>query len=480
MAINAVVDLMQHLQPVDFLGVDNPGGKQCLTVLKQLYDLVKSHESTIGSNFGEQQQRLKARLRKKRKKLSKVEAPLSSLVVENFDTEQVWQELQLQNNALYDDLVSSVSTLAAVNRRLGSESSDDSNIPESGEDNHDDADSSNGKSLPKILDVAQEDEVDSSDEDEEKKLSNFERRARKAEKVIKEIEDEALQPKSWQLSGETSAHSRPENALLEEHLMFDHLIRQAPLVTTETTLKLEDIIKQRIKDQVWDDVERKARPTEGRIEYKKATPLNAEKSKESLAEVYEKEALLKLKPTEEPSVPEYQIEIQKKLDDLFSKLDALSNFHYTPLKPTAEIRVVNNLPSIVMEEAIPITLTDATMLAPSELEAQQKRALKSAEEFTETDKRRKRRSIKKMQKVKRLDRVAKGLEGPNIRSGKQGRVGKTGKVKDDTAPQENAKELKSSHAFFAKLQNQVQTQIKNKSNLKQEPKKSKKVSAIKL
>lgn len=39
------------------------------------------------------------------------------------------------------------------------------------------------------------------------------------------MEEVSLKEKSWQMSGEVASTLRPENSLLEEHVMFDHTTR---------------------------------------------------------------------------------------------------------------------------------------------------------------------------------------------------------------------------------------------------------------
>ena len=70
---------------------------------------------------------------------------------------------------------------------------------------------------------------------------------------ISQLEEANMHNRLWQMSGEISSKERDENTVLEEHLLFEHLNRSVPEITEEVTVKLEDMIKQRIKDKVRND-----------------------------------------------------------------------------------------------------------------------------------------------------------------------------------------------------------------------------------
>lgn len=112
--------------------------------------------------------------------------------------------------------------------------------------------------------------------------------AQLAERVT-ELESAALAPKSWTLVGEVGAGERPENSLLAEHLAFQHNAKAPPTITQDATAKLEALIVQRVKDKAWDDVERKAKPAIDPAKFRAELILDQEKSKTSLAEIYEQE-----------------------------------------------------------------------------------------------------------------------------------------------------------------------------------------------
>ena len=66
---------------------------------------------------------------------------------------------------------------------------------------------------------------------------------RNMKRQIAELEQSLIQPRSWDLQGESTAAARAENGLLEVDLDVDRIGVSAPVSTVESTLSLEDMIK---------------------------------------------------------------------------------------------------------------------------------------------------------------------------------------------------------------------------------------------
>jgi len=344
----------------------------------------------------------------------------------------------------------------------------------------------------------------SDEEDEGPAKSNHEVAQERLAKKISRLEDVAIGAKPWQMGGEVAAPVRPENSLLAEHLEYDTAARHAPVVTEDVARKLEDIIKQRAKDKAWDDVERKIRPVEDPVEYKKKLILDQEKSKLSLAQVYEEEfmklaenataktpSIGLLDKEEEEETPSEVVEIKEMMNTLFRKLDSLTHLHYTPKQKSAELKIVRNIPSIAMEEVAPTAASNAALLAPAEVVDKKKGELMEDKEKTKTDKKRERREKKAIKRAsirereKREALVAKmnpGLgnkysKGKALKkleeAEKQGKVVTIkGKEKDKT--------VKTSKAFFSSLQEEVNTHVKEKSMEKKRKKSAVNIASLKL
>ena len=195
---------------------------------------------------------------------------------------------------------------------------------------------------------------------------------------IRRLESEAVAKKPWALSGEARAGDRPLNSLLEEDLEFERAGKPVPVITAEVSEDIESLIKRRILNREFDEVIRR-RPgslatangqdvRRGRIE------LDDSKPSQSLAEIYEAEHLKQADPDgfvdkRSEALKKEHEKIEALWKDVSAKLDALTNMNFKPRAVEASIKVLSDVPTIMMEDARPNAGADVgqSMLAPQEI-----------------------------------------------------------------------------------------------------------------
>ncbi|KAF9934328.1 U3 snoRNP protein [Linnemannia zychae] len=268
------------------------------------------------------------------------------------------------------------------------------------------------------------------EEEDSENLSKHERMQRKMKEQIEQLEQENVAAKDWTKKGEASSSDRPVNSLLEEDLEFETVAKPIPVITAESTQTLEDMIKERILAATWNDVVRKAAPNNKAFNPSSRIEISDEKSKKSLAELYEDDYVRQTSTTG-PVMSEREAALEKKHEeitelwqDLCQKLDSLSNWYYTPKPAKTELTVVTNAPAISMEEAIPVGVADSAMFAPEEIYSAGKAPIKGETELEQAERKRKRSTAKRAKKAEVKERAKKEAERAAEREAKDRRLGR--------------------------------------------------------
>ena len=166
---------------------------------------------------------------------------------------------------------------------------------------------------------------------------------------IKEIESQMLQPKDWTLRGEVLGKDRPKDAILGQSLDFEVGVKAPPVPTKEYTKKIEDVIKLRIKDDLFDDpvVKREVKLGKGGVE------VNFEKSKKGLSEIYEDKYTGNDRT--EKKLDEIKTDIEALCGELFNYLSKMTNgtgpVYSGGVNKSVEGEIITeNVPVISLEE----------------------------------------------------------------------------------------------------------------------------------
>ncbi|KAJ3122271.1 U3 snoRNP protein [Nowakowskiella sp. JEL0407] len=294
---------------------------------------------------------------------------------------------------------------------------DENNFPED-EEFEDEQDQPLAAQIKNLFNPDDEDDFDTDKiYDDPQQLSTFEKQQLKLKETIANLEAEAIAERPWALRGEVASKDRPVNSLLEEHVEVEFSNKPVPVITEEVTQSLEELIKQRIKDNLFDDVERRIAPPDVGFDPSRRIEINDEKSSKGLGEIYESEYLAganKPKSGKEIELSKKHEEINSLFNELCADLDALCNWHYTPKPPQLEIQVLNedsvSVPAISMEDVTPAAVSTASLVTAKE--AFDGKAAKTSEEMSANEK------TKLRQKVKRAARKDK-LEVEKIRKAEQ-------------------------------------------------------------
>ncbi|KAL1978048.1 hypothetical protein VTN31DRAFT_907 [Thermomyces dupontii] len=230
-------------------------------------------------------------------------------------------------------------------------------------------------------DLFEDDDVSDEDKSEQEKSragnqSTHERQKARIADEIRRLEAANVAKKEWMYAGEARASQRPSNSLIEHNLEFEHVGKPVPVVTSETTEEIEQLIKRRIIAREFDEVIRRnplsvadGEGRRGRIE------LDDNKPQKSLAELYEADHLQATDPNyvdpKDQKLRKEHEEIRQMWKEVASQLDTLSNWHYKPQPPQAQINVVTDVATIAMEEARPtaagVGVDEQSRLAPQEI-----------------------------------------------------------------------------------------------------------------
>ncbi|TRY50528.1 Mpp10 family of U3 processosome protein [Cryptosporidium tyzzeri] len=252
-------------------------------------------------------------------------------------------------------------------------------------------------------------------------MSKLSRDKNKMDMIIDELESNIIKEKEWYKLGETSITDREKNSLLDIHLevpqfssannsvkcidgLSNEIISNDKSKVEDINPYLESIVRQRILNDLFDDVKPKIellKEFDGENK-NEGTEIQTEKSKLSLAEIYSK----KYEEQIIGNINDEHSDEKKQLSGLFTeimrKLDNLSNHYYATNLPILRDSILNeNTPALKTEDSIPVIISNSTRLAPQEIKPQG-RLLKRSE-MTRLEKKSDRNSIKrKIKKRKEL------------------------------------------------------------------------------
>lgn len=191
-----------------------------------------------------------------------------------------------------------------------------------------------------------------------------------------------------------------------------------PVITQETTDELDDIIRERIKNEQFDEVPKKVVGQMREYKPTEQVEVSQEKSSKSLAEEYEDEYMSKQSDAAIEELNKTHAEITVLFDSVTHDLDALCSAHFRPKPAEKLLDIKVETSTVSMEDAQPLTMSSASTLAPQEIYKLKNKAGKnevqlrsgvvmSKDELSRADKSRLRRAKKRKIRNRMKENVEK-------------------------------------------------------------------------
>lgn len=223
------------------------------------------------------------------------------------------------------------------------------------------------------------------------------------EKNIARIEQKLISKKEWQLQGEVRASDRPVNALIEEDLEFDRGLEPKQKLSAQAQAKIEDIIKARVKDQLFDD-RQMVTFSRNVINEQSKYLVDPEKDRRGLGDLYEETYKKEVLGIDSKAVESNKKHLE--IRDLFRKIcfsiDQMSRLHFTPVGGLPSAVGSGKDPFIVEEKMSGLVTADLLRNRESYKEVFNplKRDLVSRAEMTKEERKSLRRKIKRIKHVR--------------------------------------------------------------------------------
>ena len=304
--------------------------------------------------------------------------------------------------------------------------------------------------------------------------SAFQKEQEKLAGQIRQLEESAVGEKPWLLRGEANAKERPKNSALSVEMDFDRTHRPSPDVNELITAKLEDIIKLRIADNIFDDEENFKPVTGNHAKQLDFLSVEDTRSSKGLADIYEDE-YLRAKQLAKTGNHEAAERSSAQTDDIYvlfrslsSKLDALCSFQAAQKIDADNVPLSIGGAALKIEEVTSHMMSHASKRGPEEVrnigfgkgETGRKAAgeTRADGELTNVQKKARRAKTKRKHKLHGIDqerlkrKVTLPIEAKAAASYEAGFRLPTSRVQHSVSCRRSKSEYSQSSKFFSILQ----------------------------